>query len=117
MSVTFNPAYTGSLTGSVTVLSNASNSPTAIALIGTGLTQPHSVNLSWTATSSAVGYNVYSSRVSGGPYVKLNASPIAAPNYMDSTVQSAQTYYYVAISVASNNTESTFSTEVSAVIP
>src|SRR5208283_6071502 len=36
-SVTFDPATTGSLTGSVTLTSNASNSPATIALSGTGI--------------------------------------------------------------------------------
>jgi hypothetical protein len=37
----------------------------------------HSVALSWAASfsSGVTGYNVYRSATSGGPYVKLNASP------------------------------------------
>ncbi|HEV2245594.1 MAG TPA: Ig and FN3 domain-containing protein [Terriglobia bacterium] len=119
LSVTFAPAAAGSALGSVTVKSNATNSPITIALTGTGVAQAHSVNLSWTAsTSSVIGYNVYSSRVSGGPYVKLNSTPMATTSYTDATVQSGQTYYYVTTAVASGGgTESGFSAEASAVIP
>ena len=68
LSVTFAPAAAGSVSGSVTVKSNATNSPMTIALAGTGVAQAYSVSLSWTpSTSSVTGYNVYSSRVSGGP--------------------------------------------------
>ncbi len=120
VSVTFAPAAVGSASGKVTMTSNATNSPTTIALIGTGVAQGHSVDLIWTASTSSVsGYNVYSSRVSGGPYVKLNPTAMAATSYTDTTVQPGQTYYYVTTAVASGagNSESRFSGEVSAVIP
>jgi hypothetical protein len=118
VSVTFAPAVVGSATGSVKVTSNASNSPATITLTGTGVAQAHSVSLSWTAsTSSVIGYNVYSSNVSGGPYVKLNSTPTTATTYADSLVQSAQTYYFVTTAMGSNNVESVFSTEVSVLIP
>jgi hypothetical protein len=118
VTASFSPAVAGTLTGSLTVPSNASNSPSTIALTGTGIAQPHSVSLRWMASTSAViGYNVYSSHVSGGPYVKLNSTPVAVSNYADATVQSAQTYYYVATAVATDNSESAFSPEVSAVVP
>jgi len=124
LSVTFAPAAVGSVSGSVTVTSNATNSPITIALTGTGATQAHSVSLNWTAsTSSVVGYNVYSSHVSGGPYAKLNASPMPATAFTDTTVQAGQTYYYVTTAVASQagtsggTSESAFSAEVSAIVP
>jgi hypothetical protein len=119
LSVTFAPAAAGSASGSVTVKSNATNSPATIALTGTGVAQPHFVNLSWTASKSTVnGYNVYSSRVSGGPYVKLNSTPMAMTSYTDPSVQPGLTYYYVTTAVASGGgTESGFSPEASALIP
>ncbi len=120
LSVTFAPAAAGSASGTVTVTSNATNSPITVALTGTGAAQAHSVGLSWTAsTSSVIGYNVYSSLVSGGPYVKLNPTPMAATTYTDTTVQSGQTYYYVTTAVGSTSSasESGFSSQASAVIP
>ncbi len=120
LSVTFAPAAAGSASGTVTVTSNATNSPITVALTGTGAAQAHSVGLGWTAsTSSVIGYNVYSSLVSGGPYVKLNPTPMAATTYTDTTVQSGQTYYYVTTAVGSTSSasESGFSSQASAVIP
>jgi fibronectin type 3 domain-containing protein len=60
---------------------------------------------------------VYRSAISGGPYTKLNSGLIAATTYVDTTVQSGQTYFYVVTSVDSSNVESADSTEVSATIP
>jgi hypothetical protein len=119
LNVTFAPSATGSLPGSVTITSNASNSPASITLSGTGV-QPvsHSVTLSWTASTSTVsGYNVYRSSVSGGPYTKLNSTPVAATTYVDTAVQASQTYYYVVTSVDSTGVESAYSAEVSAIVP
>ena len=99
--------------------SNATNSPATITLSGTGV-QPvsHSVTLTWTASTSTVsGYNAYRSTVSGGPYTKVNSTPDTALTYTDSTVQSAQTYFYVVTSVDSSGVESADSTEVSATVP
>jgi hypothetical protein len=119
LNVTFAPSATGLIPGSVTVTSNATNSPASITLSGTGV-QPvaHSVTLAWTASTSTVsGYNVYKSSVSGGPYTKLNSTPIAATTYVDTAVQASQTYYYVVTSVDSSGVESANSAEVSATVP
>ena len=120
LNVTFAPAGTGLIPGSATVTSNATNSPAVVTLSGTGVQAAvsHSVTLTWTASTSTVsGYNVYRSAVSGGPYTKLTSAPIAATTYMDTTVQSGQTYFYVVTSVDSSALESVNSAEVSATIP
>jgi hypothetical protein len=119
LNVTFAPAGTGPIPGSVTVTSNATNSPAAIALSGTGV-QPvtHSVTLNWTASTSTVsGYNVYRSTVSGGPYTKLTPAPVTTTTDVDTAVQAGQTYYFVVTSVDSSSVESADSSEVSATIP
>jgi fibronectin type 3 domain-containing protein len=107
------------MAGSVSVTSNATNSPDTIALSGTGVAVVnHSAALSWTASTSAVvGYNTYSSTTSGGPYTKLTPAPVAATSYTDATVQAGLTYYYVVTAVDSNNVESVNSAQVSATIP
>jgi hypothetical protein len=118
LNATFAPAAAGSVTGSVTIVSNASNSPATISLSGTGVAVRHSATLSWTASTSVViGYNVYRSTASGGPFTKLTASVISATSYSDISVQAGQIYYYVATAVDSSNVESVFSNEVSAAIP
>jgi HYDIN/CFA65/VesB-like, Ig-like domain/Abnormal spindle-like microcephaly-assoc'd, ASPM-SPD-2-Hydin/Cep192 domain 4 len=117
--VTFDPASTGSLSGSVTVVSNATNSPLVIALSGTGASPvSHSVALSWTPSSSTfLGFNVYRGTTSGGPYAKVDTTTISSTSYLDAGVSSGQTYYYVATEVDTTGTESGFSSEVSAVVP
>jgi Abnormal spindle-like microcephaly-assoc'd, ASPM-SPD-2-Hydin/Immunoglobulin I-set domain len=119
LNVTFAPAATGLIPGSVTVTSNAANSPASVALSGTGVQLvSHSVTLAWTASTSTVsGYNVYRSTVSGGAYTKLNSTLIAATTYTDTAVQAGQTYFYVVTSVDSSGVESAHSAEVSAIVP
>jgi hypothetical protein len=119
LNVMFAPAGTGLTPGSVTLTSTASNSTVSVALSGTGVqTVSHSVTLTWTASTSTVsGYNVYRSTVSGGPYTKLNSTLVAATTYTDTSVQSGQTYFFVATAVDSSGVESADSTEVSATIP
>ena len=41
------------------------------------------------------GYNVYCGTVSGGSYTKINTTLEAATDYVDNTVQSRTTYFYV----------------------
>ena len=119
LSATFDPASGGSATGSITVTSNATNSPMVIALSGTGVAPTtYSVLLNWAASASSVtGYNVYSSTVSGGPYAKLTPAPVGATDYTDDSVQQGNTYYYVVTAVNSQNQESAYSTQVSANVP
>jgi hypothetical protein len=77
----------------------------------------HSVALSWSASSNVIGYNVYRASVAGGAYAKVNVSPVAATSYVDSSVASGRTYYYVATALDSNNSESTYSSQAIAVVP
>jgi len=118
MNVIFAPSASGSVTGGVTITSNASNPTLAISLSGTGVAATHSAALTWTASNSVVaGYNVYRSSISGGPYTKLTPSLVASTAFTDASVSAGQTYYYVATAVNSNNTESAYSSETTAVIP
>jgi Concanavalin A-like lectin/glucanases superfamily/Abnormal spindle-like microcephaly-assoc'd, ASPM-SPD-2-Hydin/Immunoglobulin domain len=114
LNVVFAPTTSGGVSGSIAVVSNATNSPATITLSGSA----HSVDLSWTASTSVVtGYNVYRGTTSGGPYLRLNTSLVPILSYTDSTVQSGQTYFYVVTAVDSNNIESVFSNEISGTIP
>jgi hypothetical protein len=82
-------------------------------------TSPHSVTLSWMASTSSgvVGYNVYRGSVMSGPYTKVTSSLVASLDYTDSTVLAGQTYYYVATAVDGSGNESTYSVDVKAVVP
>ena len=117
--VAFAPTTTGSLSGGVTVTSNAANSPLVIPLTGAGAAPAsHSVTLSWTPSSSSFeGFNVYRGTISGGPYTKVNAALTSTTSYADASVASGQTYYYVTTEVGSTGMESSYSNEASAVIP
>ncbi len=77
------------------------------------------VSLVWTASTSqnVVGYIAYRSLTSGGPYTKLNANLIANTSYIDQTVQSGTTYYYVTTAIDSQGLESVYSNEAGAAVP
>ena len=118
-SVTFAPTLTGSLSGSVTVVSNAASSPLIVSLSGSA-TAPtsHMVSLSWAPSSTTYsGFNVYRGTTSGGPYTRVDSSMVPSTTYTDTTVASGQTYYYVATQLDTSGAESGYSSEVSAVIP
>lgn len=119
LNVTFTPSAAGNLTGTATVASNATNSPASISLSGTGVQSvSHFVTLSWIASTSVVsGYNAYRSSVAGGPFSKLNSTPITTTQYTNSSVLGGQTYYYAVTSLDPNNVESAYSNETSATIP
>lgn len=117
--ITFRPQASGSASDSASFSSNASNSPTMETLSGSGaVPPPHSVSLSWDAsTSSVVGYNVYRGSATGGPYAKINSGLNASTNYTDNSVQAGLTYYYVTTAVDGSGLESGYSNQVQAVIP
>jgi len=68
-----------------------------------------------------MGYNVFRGTITGGPYSKLNASLIPVTPaagcagtggcYLDTTIQSGVTYFYVITTVGINGTESVFSNQ------
>lgn len=97
---------------------NAALGGTCVTGSGSGTT--HSVDLSWIASTSpnVAGYNVYRGTVSGGPYTMLNTSLVAGTTYTDSTVQSGQTYYYVATAVDTSGNQSAYSSPpAQAIVP
>jgi hypothetical protein len=119
LNVTFAPKNAEQMSGNVTVTSNATNSPTLIALSGTGVATVHSVALSWGAITSSgvVGYYVYRATAPSTAYAKLLASPVSRLNYTDGSVASGATYLYVVTAVDVQGVESAYSGFASAVIP
>jgi len=128
--VKFDPSKSGNESGTVTVASNASGSPTKISLSGAGTsagtttTTPnevtqHVVTLQWnpSATSGVVGYYVYRGTQEGS-YTKISTS-VSTTSYADSTVQGGPNavYFYVVTAVDSSGIESGFSNQVSVTIP
>jgi hypothetical protein len=118
-SVLFAPLTAGSLSGSISVASTATNSPTIIALSGlASQVTSSSVNLTWSDSSTGLsGFNVYRGATTGGPYAKINPSLTLSTSYTDSSVQSGSTYYYVTTAVDTTGAESSYSNESAATIP
>jgi hypothetical protein len=118
--VNFDPRATGNATGTLTITSNAANSPMKISLSGAGTATAakHTVALAWQRSSSAVeGYFVYRSTKPSGPYTQLNSTPEANPSFSDGSVSNGQVYYYYVTAVNSSNIQSTDSNQVSVTIP
>lgn len=116
--VSVTPESSGALSGTLSFGSNAANSPTLETLEAMGVSIQYSVNLSWESSpSQVVGYNVYRSSQSNGPYSKLNSGLDPSTAYTDNAVAAGQTYYYATTAVNSSGQESSYSNLVQAVIP
>lgn len=116
--VTFTPQASGATSASLSFSSDASNSPAVQSMTGTGLApKQHTVDLTWTGSTGAVGYNIYRGTASGGPYTMINSALDSATTYTDSTVVSGHSYFYVATAVDDNSNESGYSNQTQAVVP
>ena len=115
IAVMFTPSAAGNRAASLSITDNASGSPQAASLSGTG---SHDVILTWTASSSTgvVGYKIYRGTSSAGESsTPLNSTPINATIYADTNVTAGVTYYYVVTAVAADGgTQSADSNEASA---
>src|SRR5215467_5367 len=120
MHIVFAPKGTGTFSGTVTVVSNATNTAPAVGVSGSGISNTsHSVALSWSASSSSgvTGYYIYRSTVSGTSYTRINSTPTASLKFTDGTVASGKTYYYVVTALNSSGAESSHSSQTTAVVP
>jgi hypothetical protein len=115
--VAFTPKGSGTVSGSLSFTSNASNSQTAESLTGSGTVQQYNVNLYWNGDTNVAGYNVYRSASSNGTFARINSSLNPTTAFTDSSVVSGATYYYQATAVNSSGQESMPSTPVVASIP
>ncbi len=116
----FAPKTTGSVTGTITIVSNASNAGIiTVPVTGTGVAATHVVGLQWqpSTTTGVLGYYVYRSTVSGGPYRKLVGSTISGTSYSDNSVTSGTEYYYVVTTLSSDAVESPYSNQATAIVP
>src|SRR5215216_846203 len=87
------------------------SAPTGLQVVEEG---DGTVSLAWNTVPDADGYNIYRSPLSGGGWVKVNETLLSAPDYSDSGLQNARTYYYVVTAVDGSGNESAYSNEVSA---
>ena len=115
--VTFTPQSGATASGTLSFVSNASNSQATESLTGTGTLPSYTVNLSWNSASGVAGYNIYRSTAANGTYSKLNPTTNQDTAYTDGSVTSGQTYYYAATSVSATGQESARSTPVQAAVP
>jgi len=72
------------------------------------------VDLSWDAVAGAVGYNVFRSPNSGGPYTQVNQELVTETSYTDSGLENGTQYCYVVRAVSADALESLNSGEVCA---
>jgi fibronectin type 3 domain-containing protein/regulation of enolase protein 1 (concanavalin A-like superfamily) len=86
--------------------------PTPTGLTATAASTSQ-INLSWTASSGANGYNVKRATASGGPYTTI-ATGVTATSYSDTGLDSSTTYYYI-ITAANAGGESGSSPEMGAI--
>ncbi len=67
--------------------------------------------------NDVVGYYVYRSTTTGGPYTQLNTTPVTSTSYADSTVLPGTTYYYTVKALDCALKESTASSHEVTVMP
>ncbi len=115
----FKPQSTGTASGTISLASNAANGTMVETLTGSGTaTASHTVSLRWSPSASAVvGYNIYRSSTSGGPFTKINPVLDASTNYVDTSVQGGTTYYYVSTAISTGGVESKYSNQLQTAIP
>lgn len=77
----------------------------------------HGVQLNWNPVTGAVSYNPYRGTAAGGPYAKNTSVPVAGTSYLDPSVVSGNTYYYVVRALNSTGLESGNSNEAKVVVP
>lgn len=115
LTVTFAPPSGGASSGSLSIASNATNSPATVSLSGTGM---HSVVLTRNGSpTNGVTYNVYRSTTSDGESTApLNTTAITKLTFTDTNVTPGITYYYTVEAVDSGGSSGP-SNEATAAIP
>jgi Protein of unknown function (DUF1573) len=110
LNVIYSPTKSGTFGGQVKVSSNASNSPSAIAVTGSAFapSSKPAVALNWDASSSSgiEGYYVYRSTNASSGFVKLSSAYISGLKYTDDAVAEGTTYYYAVSAISSKGVES-----------
>jgi hypothetical protein len=120
--VHFTPTATGAASASASFVSNASNSPTASSLAGSGTPAPvHTVELAWVAspTGDVTSYNVYRAVFASsvcGTYSSVGSTPPSTTAFTDSNVTDGTTYCYATTAVDPSG-ESAYSNIAQAQIP
>lgn len=83
-----------------------------------GLVEPHSITLTWHASTSPVrGYRIYRATSAAARPVVLAVTPANTTQYTDTTVETGKTYFYAVAAFNAADQESVLSNSVSASIP
>jgi Tol biopolymer transport system component len=69
------------------------------------------LNLSWSASDGAAGYNIYRGQMPGGPYAKLNTTIHTETAYHDTPLINGTMYFYVVSALDIIGNESAYSSE------
>ena len=72
------------------------------------------ITLTWDPLAKTCRYNVYRSNQTGGPYVRINADPLASSGFTDAGLSRGQKFYYVATAMDTSLNESAPSPELAA---
>jgi Abnormal spindle-like microcephaly-assoc'd, ASPM-SPD-2-Hydin len=117
--VQFAPRLAGAAAGRIVFNSSAQNTPAVQNLAGAGgSSSRHRVVLQWKPSTSIVsGYNIYRGTSSGGPYSKINPDLNLSTSFVDDSVQSGKTYFYVLKAVNGKGAQSQYSSQVKATVP
>jgi len=118
IAVMFTPSAAGTRTAALSIADNATGSPQAVSLSGSGT---HDVIVTWTAspTAGVALYNVHRGTTPNGwSSTPINSTPINGTSYTDQNVTAGTTYYYIVMDATSEGTcDSAASVEASATVP
>jgi fibronectin type 3 domain-containing protein len=122
LTVQFDPATSGSASGTLTIISTSTTNPTdIITLSGNGVSIAYQVNLAWNAPTSSsdpvASYNVYRAPSGTTSYQQVNTAAVIQTSYVDGNVQLGSTYDYIVESVDAQGNTSTPSNMASVNIP
>ena len=119
--ISFNPTVAGIVTGSVTLVTNATSGAATVALNATGVKIVYQVDLSWLQPGSSsdppVGYQIFRAVNGSAVYTQLNSAIDPSTSYTDTTVQNGDAYSYYVESVDDEGNQSAPSTIFSVTIP
>ena len=108
--LTLNP-LSGLLLATGTVDLTPPSAPSGLHVTNEGNAQ---VGLAWSGVAGAASYNVYRSPLSGGGWVKANATSLSGTSFTDTGLSNAHTYYYIVRALDSAGNESGPSNQTSA---
>lgn len=121
----FAPSSAGKHDGTISLVSNATNSPTVVSLSGIGASKTYSVGLAWSpppSSSGVAGYDILRGNASSSGCAGINfsragsTSGVTSTTFTDKTVQGGHTYCYVVTAIV-NNQQSPPSNVVKVTVP